>query len=350
MRRTCIRTLLVAIATAAMLGGCGGPVATAGQSAVPVSVAPASPPPPSVAPTIDRIVASFIAVTQAPDRSMHMDAEGSVAFAGFEQTLASSHDLDGTDYDGSTTIGSEMLGYWSVLTVFVGGRTFTNTNGMGWMLEKEHSGPKDPFGGLTIEDVVYAGPDPAAAGVHRLRLSDPIGAFARAMGTSSAEMLRDLQVEATEYEVKVDTEGRPLSATFTMAGTSPGAGDISAALRYSFSEWGADFAIVPPIEVGPSPPPGTVLTIYNQTSTPIVVRDVAGNEVAVSACSHAFASTFDASHEFTFLDSEGHALAAFSPSPDQLWVAAYVAFLPTGTMTSPDPLGTLEPCGDRIEP
>ena len=197
--------ILCVIAISALALGCSDPGSSAGTSAGPSSSPTVSsgPSPAAQSPgagPADPVVVAFIDVVSAADRSMHMDLTGTVTFSGIDQTLTSSFDLQGADYSGTSAVESAVIGAFSTRTIVVGGRTFTNQQNRGWVLEQEPAGPQDPFGGITTADVTYVGSENVhGAPGHRLRIDDPIQAFRRAMGSGFAEGLVGVTVKSATY-------------------------------------------------------------------------------------------------------------------------------------------------------
>ena len=328
------------LGTAALLAaGCASPSSTGAPSAA----SPGATEIPGQA-----IVAAFLALTQDAHRSMHVEVDGSVTFGGELMTLRGVNDVSGPDQRGSMTIESAMIGDLSVQTVLVGGQTFTNTNDKGWQFAQDPINSVDPFAGFTAADVTFVGPTSAVGVVtYQLRLSDPVEAFIRAMGSTTGEALRDIVVKQASYDVVVDAGGQPISAEFTMSATAAQSGDFTASMRYQFSRWGDAFTIVAPIEVQPTPPPGTALTVYNRITIAIVVRDAAGTALTVPACSVGYASSFDTTRDFTVESTDGTLLDVAHPPSE--WVTRYFGIASDRTELGPEPpTGELTPCADRV--
>lgn len=282
---------------------------------------------------------------------MHVDVQGTVTFAGMEETLTAAYDIAGADFAGTTKIVVPDVVTAELAIVVVDGAAFTKANDGAWQVEAVAPPPQDPFAGLGAADVEYVGPeDVAGSAGHRLRLRDPLEAFTRAMRVTSAEGMGDVTVASSTYEVLVDADARPVSATFGLAGTSATAGELEATLAYRFRDWGGTFEIVAPLDLPATPVPGAALTAYNRITEPIVLRDGSGRELPVGACDQASTDAFDADR-FDVLLPSGEVIFATYPSPDQGWTARVVIVQANGYQLQPDPvLSELPACEDRSAP
>jgi hypothetical protein len=329
-----------------LVAGCGGAPASngpSGSSPSPRSSAAATTPPQGDG---VQVVGAFLSLTQAADRSMHMELSGQVVIAGTDpQTLTAAYDMQGADFAGQTTIQAPVFGSFKTQVIVVDGQTFTNTLDRGWGAETTPRPAQDPFTGLQPADVAYVGPDTVAgAPGYRLRMQDPVGAFVRAMGGSASVGFTDIVVKSASYDVLVDAEGRPVSAAFTLEATTREAGDISVSMSYTFSQWGAQFTIAAPIDLPPTEQPGAVLTVYNRYLEAIVLRDKNGLELAAPACGVASAETFAVDAQFDIVSATGSVVGSVFPDSDPQVKIRYLEIGPGFTSQGADPMGPLEPC------
>jgi len=339
-RRLEVRPLLALVAAAALLAGCTG------ASAPTLTPTPT----PSLAPTAsgDAIVASFISLTQAPDRSAHFEADGIVRSAGADMALTSAYDLHGDDYRGTSTVEAPAFGTMSVTTAVVDGVGYTRSGDGDWTGAQTPSPPQDPLRGLSVADLEYAGQlEVGGQAGHRLVVRDPVEAFTRAMGVTLPQGVGAISPSDASFEVRVDADGRPASATLLLRGTTTTVGGIEVDIRYTFTAWGAVGPIDPPITMPPTAAPGDVLTVHNRITSDILLRDGNGAQLPVPACGSASAATFDVSRFDVLLASSGEILYAEYPVEGS-YVTSVVIVGADIYQTQPGAYdGELPPCLDR---
>jgi hypothetical protein len=225
-------------------------------------VACASEPPKPL--TADQIPAAFIGLTQAPDRTMHMEWTGTYTSAELDgRTFPFGVVLDfaGADYAGTITVPGEretggVVGPRPHTEVaFVDGQAYQRTSYQG-LWTKARVPPRffDPFRGLTVDQLVYVGREERdGAQVHHMHVINAAPLAATLFGGTAGGMPYDVRFTADEakLDIFVDDHGQPVSAALNFASV-PGANDFrgpSVTSIYVFSRFGEYIDIIPP----PSP-------------------------------------------------------------------------------------------------
>jgi hypothetical protein len=251
MRSTIVTVSLVALTLAA----CGGEA--------PQPLAPADVP------------AAFIALTQAADRTMHMEWSGTYAMGGrgamttpFTATL----DFAGNNFAGTVSSSSGAPDFkpgteTTTQIAYVDGQAYQFTPySSGWQAYGSGNGNGmptnlDPMRGLTVQGVEYVGAEErGGASVHRLRVTDLTGIanglFSSLVGSDQGPT--QFAGEDSSFDVYVDATAHPLSATLNLStGAEPSDfGTISMTAEYVFSNWGIEMYIVAPPVVNQPDQPG----------------------------------------------------------------------------------------------
>jgi hypothetical protein len=243
-----IRPLLAAVASAGALVACGA--------------APSE----SLAP--EQVPAAFIALTQAPGRTMHMEWSGTYTAGEVDgRTFPFSAVLDfaGADYAGTITVPGEretdgvLVPRPHTEIAFVDGHAYQRTSYQGvwqsgWSSARVPPRFFDPFHGLTVHELEYVGRDERnGAQLHHLRLFNAGPLAATLFGGTAGGMPYDVRFTAdeSEFDIYVDDKAQPVAATLNFASASD-ASDFrgpSVTSTYVFSKFGEYIDIIPP----PSP-------------------------------------------------------------------------------------------------
>jgi hypothetical protein len=222
--------------------------------------------------TPDEIVAAFISQNSEPDRSFHMEWQGTMnmladpRMGGVPIRVSGSFDLSGDDLSGIVTTGAGLPGGFASSTSYarVGGKSFTRYDGQAWQATDglpDDGGASmpdfDAIRGLTADAVAYDRAETVDdRPLHLIRILDPAAAMRRAMGVGTRGTF-EADPAASELLVYVDSQGVPvgaqarLSAQISMG--DPGLGFNVPPVRYQmsfayqFSAWGSDIAIPAPI-------------------------------------------------------------------------------------------------------
>lgn len=208
----------------------------------------------------DDVVARFVVVSQAPDRTMHMVWQGTYADQDGVHPFTGAYDFAGEDFAGEqelTTAPSAASpdGRITIELARVGGRGFTSFHVVGSGLEptwheQTSMSTMDPLRGLTQPDVDYVEMQPGAVpGQHHLRVQNYAvvgGGLVAAFGTAPSPADEPPSSESS-LDVWVGDDGVPSAASLVMV-DSAALGQISrleAEIR--FSGWGEELTIVAPI-------------------------------------------------------------------------------------------------------
>ena len=331
--------------TAALLAACG---ASSPSGRSPTPPPPASPTAPSSADGRS-VIDAFIALTHAPDRSMHLELTGLVGFGELEFTLLNVYDVQGPDFYGTTTIENPMFGTVPTGYALIDGKAYKGDSSAGrtslaWGIAEAPTQDPDPFVGLTAADVEYVD--------QHLRIKDPVAAFERAWAGANNDAFTRLEVSTSSFDVDLDQTGKPVGAALKIEGTVTGnaGGPISVALTYTFADWGKDFAITAPATPAfASPgPPGSVFTGYNRYNEPVVFRDTAGHQLAVAACDQASTDVFKASEVQVVFASDGAYVGGFGDaSQTATFSYAFVGSGRTAASSAPFLAADIPPCAGR---
>jgi hypothetical protein len=224
--------------------GCAGPAAT--------------PIPP------EQIPAAFIALSQATDRTMHMEWTGTYAMGDVDAAtmpISGTFDFAGDDYAGTITteVGIEPgakpgAGSNSIEIAVVGGQGYqrpTITGASGWQKTSDQPRTVDPLRGLTAVNIDYVGRETLnGRDLHHLRVRE----LSALLGTLFAGLsklptgLGSFDTASSSFDIWVDADAVPVSANLKLAtGNNPtDFGVISMDSSYEFSNWGAEIYIVAP--------------------------------------------------------------------------------------------------------
>lgn len=224
--------------------GCAGPAAT--------------PLPP------DQIPAVFIALSQAPDRTMHMEWTGRYAMGDVgaaTMPISGTFDFAGDDYAGTITTqvgidpnGKEGGGSNGIEIAVVGGQGYQRapiTGSSGWQKTSDQPRTVDPLRGLTAGNVDYVAQETVdGRELHHLRvreLSALLGTLFEGLSKLPTG-LGSFDTASSSFDIWVDATAHPVSAKLTLAtGANPtDFGVISMDSSYEFSNWGAEIYIVAP--------------------------------------------------------------------------------------------------------
>ena len=138
--------------------------------------------------------------------------------------------------------------------VLVDGNVYLQLARRPWQSVAGGAAFSNPLGGLRVDglqpiDVVNV----AGVRTHHLRAENLEGLNGQ---TLSGNTLTDLKVESSSLDVYITSDGVPLTAIVEFAGTGTFGleqGEVKAKIRYDFTKFGQEIAIVPP--PGVSPPP-----------------------------------------------------------------------------------------------
>jgi hypothetical protein len=212
----------------------------------------------------DQIPAAFIALTQAPGRTMHMEWSGTYTadeLNGGTYPFTAVLDFAGPDYAGTVEVpsasekdgGSAPAAHTEV--AFVDGVQYERTSYQGvWRRTDKPQPFFDPFGGLTAAQVEYAGAEERnGAKVHHLRLLDADALAQRLFGSMQVGLQAPAGFDTyqSEFDFYVDDFAHPVSAALDVAIESAPNDFTGPSVKstYTFSNWNADIYIIPP----PSP-------------------------------------------------------------------------------------------------
>jgi hypothetical protein len=212
--------------------------------------------------TPEQLVEAFVERSRAGDRTYHADMRmeirsGGVEMGDFTTVVSGTLDVAGPDYrllyaQQMGVAGSEPM---RVELVKVGGQTFYRDASDGTWTRGEDgmflgTGNLDPFAGLTVEALEYAGPDDTfGEGLHRITARAPETALRDLLGVpDDADIGLSLDPGST-MEYHVDSTGTPVGAMLRFAGSSSSFGQtlsFSMANEYAFSAWGDPITIIAP--------------------------------------------------------------------------------------------------------
>jgi hypothetical protein len=218
---------------------------------------------PAAAPalTADQVPAAFVAASQAADRTMHMDWNGTYGMGGVgAETMPFSATIDfaGADYAGTFTASTNApdlkpeVGTGQTEIALVGGQGYQRSEySNGWQRMTPAPPSLDPFQGLTAADVAYVAQETRdGARVHHLRLTNMSGLASTIFSGLAGGSVGPVRFNAdnSTFDVYVDAAGHPVAATLNL-GTDAIASDfgaISVTSTYAFTNWGGQFYIVAP--------------------------------------------------------------------------------------------------------
>lgn len=232
------------VLVAAVASGCGG-----------------EPPKPLSA---DEIPAAFIALSQARERTMHMEWTGTYMSGELDgRTLPFDAVIDfaGPNYAGTIAVPGERKRGDLVVPAphteiaFVNGQAYQRTSYQGvWQRVSRPGRTLDPFLGLRLDQIEYVGQEQRdGAEVHHLRLVDAAALAADLFDGPGGAMPMPVRFTPAEskFDFYVDANGRPVSATLELA-SAQDPNDFSGpavSSTYNFSNFGTEIYIIPP----PSP-------------------------------------------------------------------------------------------------
>jgi hypothetical protein len=212
----------------------------------------------------DQIPAAFIALTQAPDRTMHMEWTGTYKSGQLEAlTLPFNAVLDfaGNNYAGTIAVpgnrdkGGVLVPAPYTEIAFVDGQAYQRTSYQGvWQHARTQPRSFDPFHGLSLGQIAYVGLEQRDDGdMHHLRLIDASPLAALLFDGPGGAMPGPVRfaADSSTFDFLVDANGRPVSAALELA-SAQDPNDFSGpsvSATYKFSNWGAEIYIIPP----PSP-------------------------------------------------------------------------------------------------
>lgn len=241
-----MRAIFALLTLSAIGGACTSPLPST-EVASPTSPVPASP----VA--SGDLRALFIAITQAPDRTMHMDSTGLYTTNG-ATPFTSTFDFSGDDYAGNIESqgapGAEMacvdgVGYHRI---DVPGSSQLS----GWQRQETCDQSMDPLRGLAVGDLDYMGHGGEVCdGFAHIRVRDmaafrpPVASIPGGGGVPGPD--EHASADGSSFDICVNEEGTPVDAALTIVTRTTG-GDLVEAIssELRFSDWGSAIEIVAP--------------------------------------------------------------------------------------------------------
>lgn len=254
-----IRTAGLGLALCITATACGAPVPSATPSAAPSGSV--SPPSESPVPTSNAIVAAFLALTQTPRRTMHMELTGSVESRAGDSDIRAGFDFSGEDYAGIQTLKAPATGNVPAIEskfeiAFVDGIAYTRFQMQGttseqWVRQDGLAGNLDPLRGLAADDIDYVGLETIdGVGLHHLRLNDMKALKSTLIaGAGAGPESQDPQLVASESSLHIylDGTGQPVSGALVIVKRTD-TGDLAERVtaQLQFSNWGAEIQILKP--------------------------------------------------------------------------------------------------------
>lgn len=236
---------------------------------------------------------AFAAAVAKDDRSIRVDVTGHLS-APFGVQFSAGYDLVGADFVGSSVISSEGMALEQGLAG-IDDHTFTRYGDGGWGLDDRRFARPDPFAGVGSEDIEVIGTDRRDdRDVVHLRVKAADAALG-VIALYGSHFLTTTRVERFEFDLYVSVDGAPISADVAVSGSVTGelAGPVAGVFALQFSGFGAT-ALEPPFTLATFPP-GTAFVADNGYDEPIILRDAAGFELLVPACSRITDDAFDGS-------------------------------------------------------
>jgi hypothetical protein len=218
------------------------------------------------------VPAAFIKLTQAAERTMHMEWTGSYSMGGLGATASqftATFDFSGDNFAGTMSASNGAPdgkpGDMTTQIALVDGQAYQlQPYSSGWQVATNSGMPTnlDPLRGLAIEAVEYVGQESReGATVHHLRVTDlsnfASGLFSGITGGMDSGPTR-FTTDNSSFDIYVDSAARPLDATLSLSTTAQPTdfGAISMTSTYAFSNWNAEIYIVAPPVVDQCCQPG----------------------------------------------------------------------------------------------
>jgi hypothetical protein len=238
---------------------------------------------PAAAPlTSDELVAAMVTSVNAPDRTFHMDWQGTIGMEGggmpagipqMNSSINGSFDFAGADFVGTMTTAMRRLpgdfdpgGFSTTMGMArVNGVAFMQQPGGRW--ERADAGmgdvpSLDPLVGLSAADIEYGAPETIDdQPLHRVRIIDPGAVLARSLsGGAPGPAMKPVGDDA-EFVLYIDGQGKPVGGQARLTtemdfGGMDGGFDGGLGLpamrqrmgfTYQFSLWGEPIAVRAPI-------------------------------------------------------------------------------------------------------
>jgi hypothetical protein len=201
----------------------------------------------------EEIVEAFIELSQAPERTVHIDVRGSLRLGGMMgggegMSFEAAIDCSGDDCSGSAQMAGDWLGpNMRMDVVVVGGQAFVRLSGSAWERSFEPARSLDPLRGLRPGDVEYAGVEESEIGpLHQLTVRNTRALLANGLGVTIGGFFGPAW-DGSEpmVELFVDRSGRPVVLTMSVDTGEMGFGG-QVLTHYEYSQWGAEIEILPP--------------------------------------------------------------------------------------------------------
>jgi hypothetical protein len=210
--------------------------------------------------TPEQVPAAFIAATQAADRTMHMQWDGTYsvgALGALTTPFSATLDFAGADYAGTLSAAMnapdfKQGGTQQTEIALVGGQAYQRTSySNGWQPVANLPSSFDPFQGLAATDIAYVAQETKdGARVHHLRVTDVSTMATSIFGGLSGTGVGPVSFDGghSAFDIWVDAAAHPVSATLNLSTDAEPSdfGAISVTSTYTFTNWGADIYIVPP--------------------------------------------------------------------------------------------------------
>jgi hypothetical protein len=204
-----------------------------------------------------QVPAAFLALSAKPDRTVHLEWQGTATFAGSgAQAFDASFDLAGRDYAGSITNPRDAAGKpgadVAIELAVVNGRGYERGAGeTAWQVLSTLPQAIDPLVGLAAADVAYVGQEVRnGEDVHHLSIRNfgPLVSglsTALFMGTPEG-MGETFDQQSSTFDVWTDMAGQPIEAAVEVKPGEVVFGGFSMSATYRFSNWNAEIYIVAP--------------------------------------------------------------------------------------------------------
>jgi hypothetical protein len=212
----------------------------------------------------EQIPAAFIALSQATDRTMHMEWTGTYAMGDVNAAtmpISGTFDFAGDDYAGTITtqVGADPKGQpeggsTSIEVAVVDGQGYQrspSSASRGWQKLGQQPPTLDPMRGLRPTDIEYAGLETIdGRDLHHLRVTDLSVLLGTLFGGLTILPTGEIAFDTTSssFDIWVDASAQPVSAKLKLATGADRTefGVMSMDSSYEFSNWGAEIYIVAP--------------------------------------------------------------------------------------------------------
>ena len=233
-------------------GGTGGP--TSPPAASPAATTPAASPTvaasssPTAAAGGEQVVAAFMEVANDEDQTFHLDIDAEIAVARTRTLLEGEMDVAGDDYQLTMVlnVGGRSI---EISNVKVGEDNWARLGRGEWQKTRAQAEAQNvnPFAELDEGDIEYVGTETRnGQQLHRLRLTKAVPLDPKTLGGGA---LTDVDIESTSFDVFVEEDGTPVTATFDLTGSGRANRQtvpIELEADYTFSGVGSDIVIEPP--------------------------------------------------------------------------------------------------------